>query len=195
MYNFTKRVALTTTAIALFMGNITPTNNNYYEDDNDFNQVSTQLTSGWSWGVNKAGAFDCAASIDECIQIYGNYDPWDDIDPHEDDGETPPNNDAGDNDGGGGDGGEDEPEYSAYEECLRNATLLNQGCSNARIIEVTDEYSLCHGLMTLEGIPGGSNPLTQAAAYAMCEVIWDSKLDDVDAYCSAQFQDELDKCE
>lgn len=43
---------------------------NYYEDDPDFNSVSTQLLIGWSWGFNKAHA-DCNDSSAEpdCITV------------------------------------------------------------------------------------------------------------------------------
>lgn len=191
-----KTVQASTLTIALMMGNVTYSTDQAYEDDTNFTQVSSSINSGWGWNSNKAQA--SSNTCPGCMEGTTSYgtDPgdtdWSGMGDYDgggyDDG-------GGDYGGGGGDDGGSEPEYSAYEECLRDATLLNQGCSNARIISVTNEYTLCQALWTFEGLPNGTNPLTQAAAYAMCEITWNDKLDGVDAYCSAQFQTDLDQCE
>ena len=56
-----KKLAITLSqtalAVTLLMGNITPpADQNFYEDDAGFNQVSVDMESGWGWGFNKAQA-------------------------------------------------------------------------------------------------------------------------------------------
>jgi hypothetical protein len=52
------KVTKTALAVVLLMGQVTPPAANYYEDDGDFNTVSTGFSTGWGWGLNKAYA-DC----------------------------------------------------------------------------------------------------------------------------------------
>jgi hypothetical protein len=50
------KISKTVLAIALLMGQVTPPSNNFYEDGDDFNSVSTGFSTGWGWGLNKAHA-------------------------------------------------------------------------------------------------------------------------------------------
>ncbi|NQY65326.1 MAG: hypothetical protein HRT38_16720 [Alteromonadaceae bacterium] len=62
-----KKIALFVTTVFLFTGNITPPANN------NFNQVSKELNSGWGLGFNKAHAGDvpCPPEALECYTTTG----------------------------------------------------------------------------------------------------------------------------
>ncbi len=75
---FRGTVSKTALVVALFVGNVNITQkntNDYYEDDSDFNVVTSVLQGGWGWGINKAYA-SCETETDvssqeECIEIHG----------------------------------------------------------------------------------------------------------------------------
>ena len=67
MYSCIKKIGLFATAVALFMGSVTPhANNNFNENDSGFHHISNILSSDWSWGFNKASA----TTEDECYDIW-----------------------------------------------------------------------------------------------------------------------------
>ena len=75
-----KKIVLTSTALALFTGNIIPpANETFYEDDSDFHKVSSELNSGWGLSFNKAYASCDTEDMVECINITGRNDNdyWD----------------------------------------------------------------------------------------------------------------------
>jgi hypothetical protein len=84
--------------VTLMMGQVTPpaSNSDYYEDDGDFNVVSSALSGGWGWGLNKAHAScDTNESTEPCVDVI--------VEPLPDE---PWQHDSGDGNTGGGDGDE-----------------------------------------------------------------------------------------
>ena len=63
-------------AISLLLSNYTPpSNSNYYEDSDDFQQFEV-LSHTWGWSLSKANACDEWESY-ECIEIIGQpSEPW-----------------------------------------------------------------------------------------------------------------------
>lgn len=128
MSNYIKNISLSVVAIALLTGNITPTSDNFYEDDNSFNEISASLNSGWDWGINKARASQCEDYTDDCVDVGGTR--WED--PHDwghetDADRTDPNDEQGE--GGYGDG--DNGSETSPLDCNSILSNLPSNCNSA----------------------------------------------------------------
>lgn len=127
-------MALSATAVALFMGNITsPSNDNYYEDDSAFHQITSGLSSGWSFSSNKAEAFACETDDQHCehVTVYGDSDGGMQI-PSDVYHQDNPGGDVDPEDGGSGDdgGGTATTEADAKEICQISAQGGYETCIN-----------------------------------------------------------------
>ena len=64
--------------VAMMMGQVTTpaSDSGYYEDDGDFNAVSSVLSGGWGWGLNKAHATTCDTfeGTGQCENTGGEWD-------------------------------------------------------------------------------------------------------------------------
>lgn len=195
-----KVLAKTAVFSALMMGNITsPSDDNYYVEDGDFNYINETISNGWGWGFNRAHAACGDASAPPDCYTSG---PGDDF------GYEPPYSggggyggdygdygDNGDYDAGGyGGGPSPTPIYTEYEECLRNAVLLNNGCVRVRTQQIITEHNYCIAIWSFEDFPGGGNALAGSAAKAACDLVMEDHLNGVQALCLADFEKELNKC-
>ncbi|WDE11403.1 hypothetical protein [Thalassomonas haliotis] len=202
-----------TLAVTLVMGNITPpSKQSYYEDDESFHQVSTEMQSGWGWkiGINKVQAFarfenchggtDCStwsSGIDpdedttEHIPITGRRppgDPWGGIEDSTDDGTVNGGTFGDSNDAGGGGGGSPEKpspeqlEKERIKQCKADALKVNK-----------DEHSNIEAVM--QGTIFGCGFLKAKAAISACTgaAIWAAT--DAKGKSDIRYTDAVDACE
>lgn len=147
MYSCIKKIAISTAAAALFMGNITPpTQNNFYEDDRSFHHVAKTLTSGWGWGFNKAYACGDETDYADCW-ITTTPEPWGDdwnddwdYDFEDEFGEDPYDNDSG---AGGGNEPSEQEQVIAYTQCILDANKSFDTCITSAKNTINTLHNAC----------------------------------------------------
>ena len=160
---------------ALMLGNIAPPDDNYFESDADFNNLTSQLTTGWGWfKLSTANARACTSRI-ECIGIIGttpppvNPGPRPGIPPDPEPPEPP--GDGGGSGGGNPPPGKDDPNKDKSA-CLTSALkfkttcLANIGVDGGLVNRICDKVptqsvkTRCKALLTIGTILGSGVCLT-----------------------------------
>ena len=144
--------------VALMMGQVTPptSSSGYYEDDGDFNVISSVFSGGWGWGLNQAHAgCDTYQGTEPCYDIIGQYPRnwWEDSSPIYPDNPTGGENTGGGDSGGGGstEPGPTEPEPTESEPIL---PPLEQ-CKMNALEEKGDCYTIADALYGLSMVGCG----------------------------------------
>lgn len=216
-----KNIAKTALIVALMLGNVSEnvSQSGYYEDDSDFNEVSSLLSHGWGWSLNKAyGNENCRDKSNEserreCEEKDGwdpDYtggvfgDPWVDDsfgigdysggDPYGDTGGAT----RGDQGGGPGAGDQQAAQKSAEEKraisytvCLLDAASLYKPCVTDATAWLNDLKFVCD----MESMAvGWFNKWAGSLAMTACYMAYRHDLGDVGKGCRADVDEAQESC-